>query len=61
MGGVYGGACAPAATSLCVCIYLGAVVAANASVLLRGPAASILNVFLLVGLDLATRDALHEA
>ena len=48
-------------TSLYVCIYLGAVVAANASVLLWGPAASILNAFFLVGLDLATRDALHEA
>jgi queuosine precursor transporter len=48
-------------TSLCVCIYLGAMVAANASVLLWGPAASILNAFFLVGLDLATRDALHEA
>lgn len=35
--------------------------AANASVLIWGPAASILNAFLLVGLDLAPRDALHEA
>lgn len=48
-------------TSIYVCIYLGAIVAANWSVLMWGPAASILNAFLLVGLDLATRDALHEA
>jgi hypothetical protein len=41
-------------------VYLLAIVAANLSVAAFGPAASILNAFLFIGLDLTTRDALHD-
>jgi len=41
--------------------YLAAIVLANLSVALLGPAASILNAFLFIGLDLTTRDRLHDA
>jgi hypothetical protein len=43
-----------------VVVYLAAIVAANISVATFGPAASILNAFLFIGLDLTTRDALHD-
>ena len=41
-------------------IYLAAVVAANLSIVAFGPAASVVNAFLFIGLDLTTRDALHD-
>lgn len=43
-----------------IAIYLIAIVAANLSVAAFGPSVSILNAFLFIGLDLTTRDALHE-
>ena len=43
-----------------IAVYLAAIVAANLSVAAFGPAASILNAFLFIGLDLTTRDALHD-
>lgn len=46
--------------TLIVALCLGAVVAANLSVSLFGPSASIVNAFLLIGLALSTRDALSE-
>ncbi len=45
---------------LLVVIYLVAIVAANLSVAYFGPASTIVNAFVLVGLDLTTRDGLHE-
>jgi uncharacterized PurR-regulated membrane protein YhhQ (DUF165 family) len=44
-----------------IVIYLVAIVAANLLVAAFGPAVSIANAFLFIGLDLTTRDALHEA
>ena len=41
-------------------LYLGAIVLANLSVAQFGPAVSILNAFLFIGLDLTSRDILHE-
>lgn len=43
-----------------VLVYLIAIVAANLSVAYFGPQATIVNAFLLIGLDLSTRDKLHE-
>lgn len=43
-----------------VLLYLAAIVLANLSVAQFGPAVSILNAFLFIGLDLTMRDALHE-
>jgi len=43
-----------------VIFYLSAIVLANLSVAQFGPAVSILNAFLFIGLDLTMRDALHE-
>lgn len=43
-----------------VLLYLAAIVAANLSVATFGPSVTILNAFLLIGLDLTTRDALHD-
>lgn len=43
-----------------VLIYLAAIVLANLSVATFGPASTIINAFLLIGLDLSARDALHE-
>ncbi len=40
--------------------YLGAIVVANLSVSHWGPKAAIYNAFILIGLDLSTRDALHD-
>lgn len=44
-----------------VILYLAAIVAANLSVAWFGPAASVINSFLFIGLDLAARDRLHDA
>lgn len=41
-------------------LYLAAIVAANLSIAYYGPQATIVNAFLFIGLDLVTRDALHE-
>lgn len=43
-----------------VLTYLFAVVAANVSVVLFGPEASIINAFLFIGLNLVARDKLHD-
>ncbi len=43
-----------------VFVYLIAIVVANLSVAYFGPQATIVNAFLLIGLDLSTRDKLHE-
>lgn len=43
-----------------ILLYLAAIVLANLLVSRFGPAVSILNAFLLIGLDLSTRDRLHE-
>lgn len=43
------------------CIYIAAITAANLLVAKYGPAVSIVNAFLLIGLDLALRDYLHDA
>ena len=47
-------------TVISVAIYLGAIVLANFMILWFGPAVSIVNAFLLIGLDLSLRDHLHE-
>lgn len=43
-----------------VVVYLAAIVCANLSVAIAGPKATILNAFLFVGLDLTSRDSLHD-
>lgn len=43
-----------------ILLYLAAIVAANLSVAYFGPWVSIINSFLFIGLDITTRDALHE-
>lgn len=43
-----------------VALYLLAIVLANLSIAHFGPSASIFNAFLLIGLNLATRDKLHD-
>ena len=43
-----------------VALYLAAIVAANLSVSHWGPSAAIYNAFLFIGLDLTTRDRLHD-
>lgn len=43
-----------------VAVYLTAIVAANLLVSHFGPSAAIANAFLFIGLDLSTRDQLHE-
>jgi hypothetical protein len=43
-----------------IALYLGAIVTANLSVATFGPDVVILNSFLLIALDLTTRDRLHE-
>lgn len=43
-----------------VSVYLFAIVLANITVAYFGPAFSIINAFILIGLDLTTRDMLHE-
>lgn len=44
-----------------VCSYLVAIILANLSVATFGPASTIINAFLFIGLDLTSRDKLHEA
>jgi len=44
-----------------ICLYLAAIVAANLITARFGPAASIVNAFFLIALDLTSRDKLHEA
>lgn len=46
--------------TLLVGAYLAAIVAANLSVAHWGPQAAVYNAFLFIGLDLSTRDALHD-
>jgi uncharacterized PurR-regulated membrane protein YhhQ (DUF165 family) len=43
-----------------IVLYLVAIVAANLSVTYFGPASTIVNAFLFIGLDITTRDMLHE-
>jgi queuosine precursor transporter len=43
-----------------VAMYLAAIVGANLTVAAFGPAVTILNAFLFIGLDLTCRDRLHE-
>ena len=43
-----------------VVLYLGAIVAANLLVARFGPSVTVLNAFLFIGLDLTSRDALHD-
>lgn len=49
------------AQSSMVCLYLLAIVMANLSSAYFGPSASIINAFLFIGLDLTSRDKLHDA
>lgn len=44
-----------------VAVHLVAIVLANLSVAAYGPSVAIVNAFLFIGLDLVTRDKLHEA
>jgi hypothetical protein len=44
-----------------VALYLVAIVLADLSVAYFGPSSTIINAFLFIGLDITTRDALHEA
>jgi queuosine precursor transporter len=44
-----------------VFMYLGAIVLANLTTSILGPGMSIVNAFLFIGLDLTSRDKLHEA
>lgn len=47
--------------SVAVALYLAAIVAANLSVTAFGPGVTVVNAFLLIGLDLTLRDRLHES
>jgi hypothetical protein len=47
-------------TALLIAVYLAAIVAANLSIAAFGPGAAIANAALFIGLDLTTRDTLHE-
>jgi len=44
-----------------IVLYLAAAVLANLSVAMFGPASTIVNAFLFIGLDLTSRDKLHDA
>jgi len=44
-----------------VALYLIAIVAANLTVAMWGPSMTIVNAFLFIGLDLTSRDKLHDA
>ena len=44
-----------------VALYLVAIVAANLTVAMWGPSMTIVNAFLFIGLDLTSRDKLHDA
>jgi queuosine precursor transporter len=48
-------------TMFYVCLYLGAIVAANQIITFLGPSAAILTAFVFIGLDLTVRDYLHES
>jgi hypothetical protein len=48
-------------TPALVAVYLAAITLANLLVSWLGPAVAPVNAFLLIGLDLTTRDALHDA
>lgn len=48
-------------TAACVAAYIAAITTANLLVVTFGPAISVVNAFLLIGLDLSLRDWLHEA
>lgn len=43
-----------------IAVYLAAIVAANLAITAYGPSAAIVVAFLFIGLDLTTRDALHD-
>ena len=43
-----------------IALYLAAIVAANLAVAAFGPRSTIINAFLFIGLDITTRDRLHE-
>jgi len=43
-----------------ICLYVGAIVAANLLIAAYGPAFSIINAFVLIGFDLVIRDYLHD-
>lgn len=45
---------------LFIALYLIAIVAANLSVAWFGPSVTVINAFLFIGLDISTRDRLHE-
>lgn len=47
-------------TKLLVAVFLAAIVIANLLTAHFGPGVSIINAFLLIGLDITTRDKLHE-
>lgn len=47
--------------SIIVAVYLTAIVAANLIITAFGPEASVVTAFVFIGLDLSTRDFLHEA
>ncbi len=44
-----------------IALYLTAIVAANLTVAVFGPSMTIVNAFLFIGLDLTSRDKLHDA
>lgn len=48
-------------SKILIVLYLAAIVSANLLVAQFGPSISILNAFLFIGLDITTRDYLHEA
>lgn len=48
-------------TYLLIGMYLAAIVAANLLVAAFGPTVAVVNAFVLISLDLTSRDALHEA
>lgn len=50
----------PAQTASLVAMYLGAIVAANLTVAWLGPAVTPLTAFAFIGLDLVSRDGLHD-
>jgi queuosine precursor transporter len=47
-------------TAICVVVYVAAIVTANLLVAEFGPAISVFNAFVLIGLDLSLRDYLHD-
>jgi len=47
--------------NLIVLVYLAAIVSANLIITALGPAATIVTAFIFIGLDLSSRDFLHEA